>query len=220
MAEGSLRDEKRRERAKFASMTMEQKLNYIKTYYLAPIIIVILAFILIVWGILEIFVLNKVVIMDGCTINVRLTDETKEYLTDGFLEYLNGDTKKEVVHLNSDNYVDYSEDEDAPFGQSMGGYTDQTMLFTQIAAGEFSYMIIDESALINIGDSGYFAYLEDVLDSDILDKCQIYYDDSERAIGINLKDTSINVDAYLVIAEFVPPDKAKAIIEYIVKNEK
>ncbi len=218
MAEGTLRDEKRRERAKFSSMTKQQKLNYIKTYYLAPIVIVFVLIIFFIWFILETTVLHKEVIMSGCTVNVRISDETKIYLTDGLLAALNGNSKKEVVNLSSDNYVDYGKDEDAPYGENMNGYMDQTLLFTQIAAGEFSYMILDESALDNIGESGYIGVLDDTIDQSVLGEYDIYYDESGHAIGINLLNTQLKIDAYLVIAQFVSNDTARFLIDYIAKK--
>ena len=160
MAEGTLKDEKRRERAKFSSMNKEQKISYIKTYYLGPIVVAIAVLMFVIWFILETVVFHKEVLLSGCTVNVKISDETKSYLTDELLEYLGGDSKKQVVNLNADNYVDYSKDDSAPYGEGMNGYMDQTMLFTQIAAGDFAYMILDESALLNIGESEYFGALQ------------------------------------------------------------
>lgn len=218
MAEGTLRDEKRRERSKFSSMNKEQKISYIKTYYLGPIVVAIAVLMFIIWFVLETVVFHKEVLLSGCTVNVRISDETKSYLTDGLLEYLGGDSKKQIVNLNSDNYVDYSKDDSAPYGEGMNGYMDQTMLFTQIAAGDFAYMILDESALLNIGESEYFGALDDVLNEDIIEEYELYYDVSGRAVGINLKDTVINVDAYLVFATFTDSELAESLVRYIAKK--
>lgn len=216
MAEGnSVNDEKKAQRQKFKTMTRQQKLSYIRTYYLAPGIVVFLVLVFALWFFLETVVLHKDVLVAGCTINVKITDETYDKLTDGLLSYLGGDSAKEVANLSKDNYVDYDSDE------VMEGYMDQTMLFTQIAAGEFSYMVVDESALCSIYESGYLADLNKVLGKDYIDSIpydlyKIQYEDGDEVVGIYLKDTSFACDSYLVIANFVDPELAKKLIDYIV----
>lgn len=217
MAEGnSVKDEKRAQRAKFKSMSRGQKINYLRTYYLAPAIIVMLLFIFVLWFLLETFVFHKDVLIAGCTINVRISDETYDELTEDLLGYLGGNPAKEVVNLSKDNYVDYDSDE------PMEGYMDQTMLFTQIAAGEFSYMIIDKSALDNIYDSGYLADLgdlfgDDYLESKSLDLYVASIDNGDECpVGIYLEDTQFKCDAYLVFAAFVDKEMAEKILEYII----
>lgn len=74
-------------------MNKEQKISYIKTYYLGPIVVAIAVLMFIIWFVLETVVFHKEVLLSGCTVNVRISDETKSYLTDGLLEYLGGDSK-------------------------------------------------------------------------------------------------------------------------------
>jgi len=221
MAEGnSVYDEIKNERKKFWSMSKEQKLKYFRSYYLGPTIVVTLVILFALWFFLETVVFHKDVLMAGCTINVKITDESYTKLTDGMLEYLGGDPSKFIANLSRDNYVDYTEDDEQD--QHMNGYMDQTMLFTQIAAGEYSYMILDEAAMENIYESGYIADLTNVLSETFIEEnnLQLYYADSteesDAPIGIYLADTNFKCEAYLCIAIFVEDEMAEKLVDYII----
>ena len=222
MAEGnSIRDEKRAERAKFGSMTKKQKLDYIKSYYLVPGIVITCVAVMVIWFLLETVILYKETACCGCLLNVKIMDETEEKLTTVMADYLGIDLNEEKVAISRDNYVDYVNNEST----YVDGYATQSTLYTQIAAGEYHYMIIDITALESMGPSGYFATLDEILPQSYMEKLgdRIVYEpdvnDPNKLVptAISLKDSAFECDeAYLTIAVVTDPEMAAKIVDYIV----
>lgn len=209
----SVYDEIKQQKSKFSSMTKQQKIEYIKAYYMIPGIVALCVIAFALWFILSTTVFRKNVVCNGCTINVDITDESYDRLTLKMAEYLGVDGKKNVVYFSKNNYVN--------FGDSTDGFMDQTTLFTQVAAGEFNYMIVDKTGLDAFSETGYFADLRMVLGEDLLSQLgdNIIYMPGEGGqipVAIHLKDTAFKCDAYLAISVVTPADLADKIVKYIV----
>ena len=74
-------------------MNKEQKWEYFKAYYLAKTICVVIAIILLIWFVND-TILQKKVVSAGCVYNVPVSDDAKEALTTGFLDYYHYDKNK------------------------------------------------------------------------------------------------------------------------------
>ena len=75
-----------KEKDKVSGMNKEQKWEYFKAYYLAKTICVVIAIILLIWFVND-TILQKKVVSAGCVYSVPVSDDAKEALTTGFLDY-------------------------------------------------------------------------------------------------------------------------------------
>lgn len=140
------------ELAKVKSMNGKQRWSYYKSYYLAPTIIGLFVVACLAWFLYDAVLSRKQIIYSGGVIGVGITDEGLEYLSDGYLTYLGGNPKKQMIAVTKDNFL--TVEDEAQYG-------DQSMdmaLYTQIAVGEYDFFIMGKGALENY--AGFDCYLD------------------------------------------------------------
>ena len=130
-----IREKISKEKAKVSGMNKEQKWEYFKVYYLAKTICVAIGIILLIWFVND-TILQKKVVSAGCVYSVFVSDDAKEALTTGYLEYYHYDLDKYEAFVSTDNMFEDTE-------QKMDANAQEMALITQASAGEIHYLILD-----------------------------------------------------------------------------
>lgn len=190
------------EREKIAAMDRKQKLRYFKDYYLMPALVVIIAIFCVLWFLFDAFFSRKNVLYTGALVGCEVTDEGKEYLTEGFLEVIGGRSGKDTILLSEDLWIIFSE-EDAESYQAA-----DSNIYVNIAAGDFDYMLIDGTVIGQYASLDAFADLEEYVRRYQIAEEDIYTQDG-KAIAVKLSDeaeqqagiASFSGEVYLVIVD-------------------
>lgn len=214
-------DNIRDELNKISGMDKDKKKDYFKTYYLKPTIIIFVCLLMLVWFIKDTVFQPKGVCM-GCAYGVEISDEQKEQLTSGYLQYYGYNTKKYRAFLSTDNMFEGT-------AQQMDANSHEMALFAQIAAGEIHYLILDKYNLDRMANGGIYASLRQVLPNDYLNRLDgkiITLKDSETGeeyeAAIDLSKTGFlgddSFEGYLVFAVAPPEDDfAASFLDYVIK---
>ena len=203
---------------KVSQMTKEQKWEYFKSYYLAKSILLVIGLILFAWFIMDTF-FQKEAVTAGCVYGVEISEEERQALTDGYLEYYKYNPKKYCAYISTDNMFEGTE-------QKMDASTHEMALFAQIAAGEIYYLILDKDTLDMMSNGGIYASLEDLFPNglpDVYENCGVNLTDGETGMqylaAIDLNKAGVFCDkgeAYLVFTIGIPDDKYPArFLEYL-----
>ena len=138
---------------KISNMNKDQKWDYFKSYYLLKTIAIIIGTILLVWFVKDTF-LQKKIANAGCVYGVELSEDEKQILTNGYLQYYNIDPKKYVAYISTDNMFEGTE-------QKMDASTHEMALIAQCAAGEIFYLILDKENLDMFASGDVYLSLDD-----------------------------------------------------------
>ena len=207
-----------KEKDKVSGMNKEQKWEYFKAYYLAKTICVVIAIILLIWFVND-TILQKKVVSAGCVYNVPVSDDAKEALTIGFLDYYHYDKNKYEAFVSIDNMFEDTE-------QKMDANAQEMALITQASAGEIHYLILDRNNFDRYASGGIYASLDELFKDGLPEKVKdkvIYADEPESGISypaaIDLSDTKLfgdSKEALLVFTIGIPDkDYPKKFLDYI-----
>lgn len=147
---------------KVSKMDRAKKWDYYKTYYKWPSIILLIGIILFAWFVKDTFFKPNEASM-GCAYSVMITDDQKEYLTDGYLDAYGLKKNRNVAYLDVDNMFEGTEQKLDASGQQMA-------LIAQIAGGQIHYLILDEELLNMYSNSGIYCDLSEVLPGDVMNE--------------------------------------------------
>lgn len=202
---------------KVSSMDKHKRLEYFKTYYLTGTIIAVVAIVLLVWLIKD-TVFQKKMVCAGCVYGIELSDEQKYALTDGFLEYYDYNPKNYFAAVATDNMFEDT-------AQQMDANSHEMALYSQIAADQIYYLIVDEKTLNKMATGGIIASVDEVLPKEQYEilKDYVYLCDDgegntyETAISLSAFDFfEENQDGYLVFTVAKTYDGFKEqFIEYL-----
>ena len=123
-------------------MTFSQKLEHLWTYYKEYLWIVVFVVIMLCLPFAMITHQSKDVLVSGMAVNVALTDEGIDYLTEDYLVRLEADGKNQVAELN---YSNFSSLEDPT--SSEDNYSAMTILVARVSGGMLDYMLLDKFAM-------------------------------------------------------------------------
>ncbi len=212
---------------KIKEMSSKERVNYFKTYYLSKTIAAVCILGLVIWFVIDMKNANKEILIAGCMVNVEVGTGGYHYMTDHYLEYAQADEKKEVAYLSVGNRLNFLN------GQEMDNYSYEMALIAQLSAGDFQYMILDESALDRFQELDVYIDMEEVLTKEQLKKYKdsIVYlkseeKDSEEAAAFMLKDTKLvneyepePKDIYLVFIDVnFDKEKCTKFINYLLEK--
>lgn len=146
---------------KIKEMDGKRRKDYLLTYYKWPGIFLLIGLAMLGWFVKDVFFQPEPVSM-GCAYGVELTDEQKNELTDGYMEYYGYNPKKCAAVVATDNLFEGTAQQMDANGQEMA-------LFAQIASGQIYYLILDESLLKLYANGGIYSGLEEVLPKEMVD---------------------------------------------------
>lgn len=145
-----LKEKQQIEREKLKAMNFGEKIDYIWTYYKAPILITLFLLISVIYTVHHFTTNNQESILYSMVINADATDQTNGAdLYDAFLEKQGYDTENYKIERNTSIVLTKTED---------GNYTDPQMLsvmYTLIMAGTVDHVLANEDTLLMLSENGY-----------------------------------------------------------------
>ena len=169
-----------------AGMTFRQKVDHIWTYYkwlLAPIALAVL----LIWFVANIVINNRTEILySGALVNVTVSDEGIDYLSDDWFETLQGEEGKQRVDLM---FATFDVNNTISLQLDAGSYTKVTAAVT---ARELDYVITEYTGFEYCVGSSAFAPLTDVLPAQTLaglEEQLIYLEDESGTYPVALDIT-------------------------------
>jgi len=128
------------------SMTWKQRFEHIWSYYKFRICLILFLCVIGVGIISVIHNMNMEVLISGLSSNVEISQEGKDYLTEGYMAHLNGDENSQRCDLALTDFDDPANYLSS--GLFTGNTYDPTMTaITLSGASALDYMIMDEEAL-------------------------------------------------------------------------
>lgn len=203
---------------KIKAMDKEKRWDYFKTYYLKITIALLIGIVLFGWFVKD-TIFQKTGACMGCAYEVEITDEQKEILTDGYLEYYGLNPRKYSAALATDNMFEGTD-------QQMDANSHEMALFAQIAAGEIYYLILDEATLNMYSNGGIYYRLDEIFDNSTLDSLQgmtvdvkDYGSEDKYPTAIDLKKLGFlegDEEGYLVFTIGIPdPEFPVRLLDYL-----
>ena len=123
-------------------MTFKEKVQHLWTYYKSTLLIAIAAIALLSIVITSVINVNKDIIVSGVSVNVYLSEEGQQYLSDDYYEKVYDGSGLEKVDFAELSLYDASDMNHAQDNQYA-----LAALSALISEGELDYMIVDQSAL-------------------------------------------------------------------------
>lgn len=170
------------EKNKWNNMNWKQRFSYFKTYYMIPLIVILIIISFIVYFVLQVFVFSKDIIMAGVVANFDLSDEAIESVETGYMDFVDGNTRKECVNY----YSIFVSKED---------YSSLMTIDTRIASSTIDFMIVDKDVYELLNERSVYANLENVLDDAVLQKLD------DKIIDTTDVDTQIVYPAAIDISD-------------------
>jgi len=217
LSDSSTQSKLKQEIDKISAMDRAGKWSYFQTYYMKPTLVIVFFLVLLIWFIKD-TAFQKEGICNGCIYNVAVTDEQKEWLTTGYLDYYGYDQKKYDASVSTDYMFEDT-------AQQMDAYAHEMALYAQVAAGDIQYMILDKDTLDYMSNGGIYADLNTVLSEETMhglegmtielhdDESSEDYEAAIDLVRLGVFDESVG-EAYLI---FTPVQKDQAFAENFIK---
>ncbi len=184
--------EEKTEKQKLSEMTLKEKFQYLKTYYLAKTIIALVAISFVVYLGYSMLAPKSETILYGAIINYTLSEEKAESVQNDFTDHLELDPKKSNILLDTSFYLGNNEE------VSQYTMSSQQKLSTYIFAGEIDFIIAPESVMNSYASLGYLEKLTNILPTDLNNdlKDSMYYSTStedpiKSAYGVYIDNSDI-----------------------------
>ena len=173
------------ERKKLKKLDSKDKLIYLAQYYLPVTVLILLFIVAVVWYGTDVYK-SKMRVLGGGLINCAITEEGRDYATEGFLSW--GGYKKNRTAMLVDS--DFSYDTQSEFDDK---YL-EVAFRASIVTGTYDYMIVREDAIYNYATTDYFMDLNSILNMDNFTEDDFYYyvmtdeEKAREAQGFSLND--------------------------------
>lgn len=168
-----LKEQRQEESRKLKSMTFPQKLDYIWTYYKAPILITLSILILVIYTVHHLVTNNQESILYTMVLNANGQDSTHgDDLFDTFLLEQGYNLDDYMVERNTSIYLTQTES---------GDYSDPQMfsaLYTLLMSGSVDNVLASEDLVQIIAEAGYFMPLSEYLSEEEIAK----YEEENRVL--------------------------------------
>lgn len=150
---------------KIREMDTEHKISYFKTYYLKWTCVALFLVLCLIWFLLDAFSSANIAYAGGeCMVTV--TDEGKKALTQDFASFI-GLKNEDSVYLSEDLILSYAE------GDEYNNQSTDVALYTYMVAGDYQYMLMDESVAEHIATMDAFINIES-----LAKKCELPLSDA------------------------------------------
>lgn len=186
----SLKEKLKSELEKIRNMNAGQRWSYWKTYYMQGFLIGLVVLVMLLHFCFDMKQNHREVLASGCLVNAPIDAEGVVFLTDDYVDACGKRLTDAVSYLSADNTLQFMEEN--PLDQD----SYEMALVAQIFAGEYSYMILDETAFVHFQKDDFYADLEKTLtqaqwerlkDRMAFQKTQ----EGECPVAINLADTKV-----------------------------
>lgn len=171
------------EKNKIKQMDTKHKISYFKSYYLAPVLVILVAIACLAWFIYDTQITNSKIYYSGVLIAVNISEEGSDFLTYEF-DDVSKHTRKYKSYLYDELYIPQSEDRTKVEGTD---YVD-IVLGESIAAGEFNYFLIDEDMIDHYDNMNFFEDIKDIADTYNIPESDRYIGKDGNIIAVKLSD--------------------------------
>lgn len=177
-------------------MTWRERIDYIWTYYNVHILVTVGVAALVIAFLAVVLEPKKQVVFGGATVNVTLSEEGRQYLTDQLFTAMGGtDTSRQEILL-----------QESTLGQTE--YSDVTgaeimTLVSDIAAQSLDYLIMDELSMEYLSRGGWFGDVTEELSESQLELFadKLYTVQTEEG---EILTVSIDITELLFVKDCVP----------------
>lgn len=156
----SKRQDNKSEKEKWSNLSSHEKVQYFKDYYLKFVIAGALILAFIIWFLYSIFKPKPETMLTVTLINSTMTDEASEALASQLSGYLDIDTEKEEIFIDTSLFLDDENPSEATMAseQKMVAYA---------FSGELDIIIAQEDVFERYAKQGYFINLAEALPSNL-----------------------------------------------------
>ena len=174
------------ESKKLKGLNAKQKAQYLAQYYLPGTLLVLALIGAVCWYGYDVYK-DKMRVIGGGLINCSITDEGRDFATDGFLAYAGYGKPRTAALLDADN-LSFSDDLEYETK-----YLDVAFR-ASLLTGTYDYMIMREDAVYNYTTPDYFQDMNDLVNMENFSEDDFYYyvaTDEEKARanqGISFSD--------------------------------
>ena len=171
----------RNEKKKMSDLNGKQKFIYFIQYYFPATILILLILVAAIWYGHDVYK-SKLRVITGGLINCKVSDEGKDYATNGFLKWADYSSKRTAVLQTTDlNFTSDDEYEE----QYMG-----VALRAQIFTGAFDYLIMREDVVDNYVSVDNFEDLRAIIDVTKFDEDTVYSMEDEQTDNVTGEKTT------------------------------
>lgn len=146
--------EKAARRAAFRNMSLEKKMEHIRTYYLWAIVLGLVALAILGSAVHRQLTKREPVVYLGF-VNIAVGEELEGRLTDGFLRFLGADAKRQQVYLYRELYLS----DDADTLNHEYAYASRMKLMGAVGAKQLDLVLMNREAYDLLSRSGYLEEL-------------------------------------------------------------
>lgn len=156
----SKRQDSKSEKEKWSNLSSHEKVQYFKDYYLKFVIAGALILAFIIWFLYSIFKPKPETMLTVTLINSTMTDEASEALSSQLSSYLDINTDKEEIFIDTSLFLDDENPSEATMAseQKMVAYA---------FSGELDIIIAQEDVFERYAKQGYFINLAEALPSNL-----------------------------------------------------
>ena len=188
---------------KIKSMDKKKRLNYLKSYYLGPFLIILFLIICFIWLLSDTVFSRMEPIYSGGMVNCNIPEDKLEMMENDFFEILGGNPKKEEVVISNDFYLTFAEEEQNSELQM------EMSLFTLMAAGEFDFLIFDSLSIGKFQSEDTFKDISKLTTELNIDEDLYYYNEQKIPTALKLPEsvrekyqlTGYNADVYIAFVD-------------------
>ena len=179
-------------------MTLKQKIDYFKDYYLLKVLLVLFALIIIGWFIKDAY-MNSKTIYTGATVGLDLSEEKYSFLSDGFKDYLGDEYKGKNVKFGGNALM-------VPEGQEYERNNVETAFVGQINAGMYNYLFMSKKEFDYFADIDIYSDISYIQNDPKYADLEFVTGIDGKTVGIKLSDQVLSkldlgdTDVYLVFA--------------------
>lgn len=147
----------KQETEKVKKMNPGERWQYFKTYYLTKAVIALVILALLLFFFRDMRMNQRQMLASGCMVNVTTDADGFLFLTDDYVSFCGKTVKEATAQLSDDNTLDFMKEN--PLDQD----SYEMALTAQICAGEYQYMILDETAFAYFEKLDVYADLTQIL---------------------------------------------------------
>jgi len=130
------------------NMTWKERIEHIWMYYKFRICMILFLCLIGIGVISAIRNISREVLISGLISNIQITEEGREYLTDGYMAHLGGNKENQRVDLGTADFDDIGSFLGTGFlGGTNEGASPTSIAMTLSGAGALDYLIMDEEAM-------------------------------------------------------------------------
>lgn len=179
-------------------MTMRQKIDYFKDYYLLKIVLVLVALVFVGLFIRDAYK-NSKTIYSGGTVGFDLYDDKFAFLSDGFISYLGDDYKGKKAQFGGNALM-------IPEGQEYERTNVETAFVAQVNAGMYNYLFMTKKEFDYFVEVDIYQDITYIKEDPRFSDLEYVTGFEGKTVGIRLSEKALeklgvsDMDVYLVFA--------------------